>query len=106
MNIQQVMKQAQQMQSKIAELQAKLEAEETEGSSGGGMVVVVLNGKSQMLRIKIDPSLLDPSEVEVLEDLIIAAYNDAKDKVESNFTQQMEKIAGSMGLPPGFKMPF
>lgn len=106
MNIQKMMKQAQEMQNKIAELQKKLEEEETDGASGGGMIMVTLNGKGEMRKLSIDPKLIDPNEKEVLEDLIIAAFNDAKAKVESTFTDQMGKIAGGMGLPPGFKLPF
>jgi DNA-binding YbaB/EbfC family protein len=106
MNLQKMLKQAQDMQSKIAEVQAKLETEETEGSSGGGMVVVRLNGKGQMLKLALDPKLIDPSEKEMLEDLIVAAFNDAKGKVETSFSDQMNKVAGNLGLPPGFKMPF
>ena len=106
MNIQKMMKQAQEMQNRIAELQKKLEQEETDGSSGGGMIQVTLNGKGEMRKLSIDPKLINPSEKEVLEDLIIAAFNDAKGKVESNFSDQMGKIAGGMGLPAGFKLPF
>ena len=106
MNIQKMMKQAQELQGKIADMQGKLEEEESEGSSGGGMIRVVLNGKGVMKKINIDPKLIDPSEKEMLEDLIIAAFNDAKARVESNYTEQMGKIAGGMGLPPGMKLPF
>jgi len=106
MNIQKMMKQAQEMQQKIVDLQAKLETEETEGSSGGGMITVRLNGKGAMKKISIDKSLIDPNEKEMLEDLIIAAYNDAKTKVETNSSEQMTKIAGGLGLPPGMKLPF
>ena len=106
MNLQKMMKQAQEMQSKIGEMQAKLEEEETEGSSGGGMVKVVMNGKGFSKKITIDPKIIDASEKEMLEDLILAAFNDAKTKVESNFTDQMGKVASSMGLPPGMKLPF
>jgi DNA-binding YbaB/EbfC family protein len=106
MNFQKMMKQAQEMQSKISEMQAKLEEEETEGSSGGGMVTLTMNGKGFLRKIHIDTKLIDPNEKEMLEDLIIAAVNDAKTRVESNFTDQMGKIAGSMGLPAGMKLPF
>lgn len=106
MNIQKMMKQAQEMQQKIADMQAKLEEEETESESGGGLVVIRLNGKGIMKKLHIDAKLIDPNEKEMLEDLIIAAFNDAKTKVEANFTEQMAKIAGGMGLPPGMKLPF
>jgi DNA-binding YbaB/EbfC family protein len=106
MNIQKMMKQAQQMQQKITELQADLEKRETEGAAGGGMVKVTLNGKGSMLKISIDPSLIDKDEKEMLEDLIVAAHNDAKGKVESSFNDEMGKVAGGLGLPGGLKLPF
>jgi DNA-binding YbaB/EbfC family protein len=106
MNLQKMMQQAQTLQNKIGEMQKKLESEESEGSSGGGMVKVTLSGKHECKRLTIDPKLIDPAEKEMLEDLVIAAFNDAKAKVEANYTEQMSKIAGSMGLPPGMKMPF
>jgi hypothetical protein len=106
MNLQKMMKQAQEVQQKIADLQAKLEEEEAEGDAGGGMVTVRLNGKGMMKKIHIDAKLIEPNEKEMLEDLIIAAFNDAKTKVEANYTEQMAKIAGGLGLPPGMKMPF
>jgi nucleoid-associated protein EbfC len=106
MNLQKMLKQAQQMQEKINEMQEKLADEESEGSAGGGMVTIVMNGKSEMKRLKIDDSLLNKDEKEVLEDLIIAAYHDAKAKVEDNVSQKMANIAGGMGLPPGMKLPF
>jgi DNA-binding YbaB/EbfC family protein len=106
MNIQKMMKQAQEMQQKIADMQAKLEEEESEGSSGGGMVVVRLSGKGLMKKITIDAKLMDPSEKEMLEDLIVAAHNDAKNKVEASASEKMSKIAGGLNLPPGMKLPF
>lgn len=106
MNLQKMMQQAQQMQQKITEMQARLEAEETDGSSGGGSVKIRINGKNQMLSITIDPDLMKPDEKEVLEDLIIAAYNDARGKVDSNFSDQMGKVTSGLNLPPGFKLPF
>lgn len=106
MNIQKMMKQAQEMQTKIAEMQAKLEAEETEGSSGGGMVVIRLNGKNQMLRVQLDPSILKAEDKEMVEDLIIAAYNDARGKIENTFSSQMNQMTSGLNLPPGFKLPF
>lgn len=106
MNIQKIMKQAQDAQNKIAEMQKRLEEEETEGSSGGGMIVVRMSGKGALKKISIDKSLIDPNEKEMLEDLIIAAFNDAKQKVEQSANEQMSKIAGGLGLPPGMKLPF
>lgn len=106
MNIQKMLKQAQEMQAKMNQMQAKLAEEESEGNSGGGMVKIALNGKGNLLRINIDPSLMVPDEKEILEDLIIAAFNDAKDKVEQALSSQMEKLTAGMGLPPGMKLPF
>jgi len=105
-NLGQMMKQAQQMQAKMAEMQAKLDQVEVTGASGGGMIQVTLNGKGDMRKIKIDPTLVDPKDVEVLEDLILAAANDAKAKVESHVAQEMAKLTGGLQLPPGMKLPF
>lgn len=105
MNIQKMMKQAQTMQAKLGELQSRLEAEETEGSSGGGTVKIVLTGKGEARRITLDPSVVDAQEKEMLEDLIVAAINDAKGKIDATFSEQMGKLAGGLGLPPGFKLP-
>lgn len=106
MNLQKMMKQAQEMQQKIAEMQAKVEAQEVEGKSGGGMVTIQMNGKNRMLKVTIDETLLKPVEKEVLEDLIIAAYHDARGKIESSFSDQMGQLTGGLDLPPGFKLPF
>jgi len=105
-NLGQMMKQAQQMQERMAELQSKLEGVELSGASGGGMVQVTLNGKGEMRRIKIDRSLIDPNEAEVLEDLILAAFNDAKAHVEAHMAEEMKKLTGGLSLPPGMKLPF
>jgi len=105
-NLGQLMKQAQEMQSKMAEMQETLGDIEVSGSAGGGMVTVRLNGKSEMRGVSIDPGLAGPDDVEVLEDLIVAAYNDAKGKVEARVQEEMSKLTGGLELPPGFKMPF
>lgn len=105
-NINQMMKQAQQMQAKMAEMQERLNQVEMTGVSGGGMIKVTVNGKNEMKALSIDPTLVDPKEVEVLEDLIIAAFNDAKAKVEAHVAEEMGKITGGMGLPGGMKLPF
>ena len=99
------MKQAQMMQKKMEEEQAKLAQEEIEGSSGGGMVKVVLNGKFDMKKLNIDKSLIDADESEVLEDLIVAAYNDAKNKVDAKMQDSMSAMTGGMNLG-GLKLPF
>jgi nucleoid-associated protein EbfC len=105
-NISQLMKQAQAMQERMAEVQARLEATELTGMSGGGMVEATLNGKGDLKKIKIDKSLLDPEEVEVLEDLILAAFNDARAKVSAHAEEEMQKLTGGLQLPGGLKLPF
>jgi len=105
-NLGQMMKQAQQMQAKMAEMQAGLEQVEMTGAAGGGLVRVTLNGKGEVRKLKIDKSLVDPNEVEVLEDLVLAAFNDAKQRVESHVAEEMAKLTGGLNLPPGMKLPF
>ena len=105
-NLGNLMKQAQQMQSKMAEMQATMSEMEVTGSSGAGMLQVTLNGKYELKKVKIDPSLVDPSDVEVLEDLLLAAFNDAKTKAEAAMADEMAKLTGGLNLPPGFKLPF
>jgi hypothetical protein len=105
-NLGQMMKQAQAMQAKMAEMQEKLGQLEVTGQSGAGMVKATLNGKSELRRLKIDPSLVDPNEVEVMEDLIVAAVNDAKLKVEAAVAEEMKQVTGGLDLPPGLKLPF
>jgi DNA-binding YbaB/EbfC family protein len=105
-NFGQMLKQAQEMQSRMAEMQARLEAHEVSGASGGGMVTVSLNGKGDMRRIKLDAALVDPNEIEVLEDLIVAAHQDAKAKVEAYLAEETAKLTGGLKLPPGMKLPF
>lgn len=105
-NLTQMMKQAQEMQSKMAELQDNLADLEIEGQSGAGMVRTVLDGKGALRQIKIDPALVDPNEVEVLEDLVVAAFNDGKAKVETAVQEETQKLMGGIKLPPGVKLPF
>lgn len=105
-DISQLMRQAQQMQAKINEAQKKLEAMEVEGSSGGGMVKLRLNGKNAMLGLSIDPSLMKEDEREIVEDLIKAAHDDARRKLEDAQNEEMKGIGSGMGILPGFKMPF
>ncbi len=105
-NLVQMLKQAQQMQARMAEMQAKLAEIEVTGSSGGGMVQVTLNGKSEVKNLKLDKSAVDPNETEVLEDLILAAFNDAKARADRLATEEMEKLTGGLKLPPGMKLPF
>lgn len=105
-NLGQMMKQAQQMQAKMAELQEQLAAAEMTGAAGGGLVQVTMNGKGDLGAVKIDPSLANPDDIEVLEDLILAAAKDAKVKVEAYAAEEMQKLTGGLGLPPGMKLPF
>ncbi len=105
-NLGQMMKQAQEMQSRMAEMQKRLETEEITGQSGGGMVRVTLTGKGEARRIALDPKIVDASEKEVLEDLIVAAINDARAKVEARLADEMAKLTGGLNLPPGLKLPF
>jgi len=105
-NLGQMMRQAQEMQAKMAELQTELAAAEVTGMSGGGMIRIVANGKGEVRSVKIDPALVDPSEVEVLEDLVAAAVNDVKAKVEATMAERMRALTGGLELPPGFKLPF
>ncbi|MFZ2007770.1 MAG: YbaB/EbfC family nucleoid-associated protein [Stellaceae bacterium] len=105
-NLGQLMKQAQQMQQKMTEMQQQLETLEMTGVSGGGLVQVTLNGKSELKNIKLDKSLLVPDEAEVVEDLIVAAFNDAKQKVSAHAEAEMHKLTGGLNLPGGMKLPF
>jgi nucleoid-associated protein EbfC len=103
-NFGQMMKQAQELQGRMAEMQAEMERTRIEGRSGGGMVVVTLTGKGDMAGVKIDPSLFKPEEAEILEDLIVAAHNDAKNKVEEAMKEKMKSLTGGLPLPPGLKL--
>jgi DNA-binding YbaB/EbfC family protein len=99
-----MMKQVQEMQAKMQQMQAELEQMEVTGQSGAGMVRVTLNGKGEMRGVKIDPSLLKPDEAEIVEDLIIAATQDAKSKVDQASQDKMKDIAGGLPIPPGLKL--
>jgi len=105
-NLGQIMKQAQEMQSKMTEMQARLADLEITGSSAAGMVTVVLNGKGEMRSLSVDPSLIVPSDAEVLEDLIVAAHGDARTKVDARLKEETTKMMGGVELPAGFKLPF
>ncbi|HEX9465013.1 MAG TPA: YbaB/EbfC family nucleoid-associated protein [Alphaproteobacteria bacterium] len=105
-NLGQLMKQAQQVQAKMAEMQEKLAAMEVEGAAGGGLVRATVTGKGELKRLKIEPSLVDPKDVEVLEDLIVAAVNDARGKIDALTADEMKKLTGGIPLPPGMKLPF
>jgi nucleoid-associated protein EbfC len=103
-NLADIMKQAGQMQARMAEMQARLEATIIEGQSGGGMVKVKMTGKSVVTSLDIDPTLLKADEKEILEDLIIAALADAKTKAENIMAAEMKTVTGGMPLPPGFSL--
>ena len=100
--MQSMIKQAQKMQEEMAEKQAELEEREYETSAGGGVVNVKINGKKEILSVKIDPEVVDPDDVETLEDLVVAAVNEAIKTVESVSAEEMQKITGSMGIPGMF----
>jgi len=104
-NLGQMMKQAQQMQTKMQEMQEKLAEMEMAGTSGAGMVSVTLNGKGEMRRVKIDPSLFNSNDAEVVEDLIVAAFSDAKKKLDVVLAEEMSKVTGGLNLPPGMTLP-
>lgn len=101
-----IMKQAQGLQAKMQELQEKIAALEVEGQSGGGMVKIVFNGKGYAKAVAIERALLKADEGEVLEDLIAAAINDAKSKLETRSAEEMKSLTASLPLPPGMKLPF
>jgi len=103
-NFSDLMKQAQQLQQKFAEAQEKLKDETVEASAGGGMVKVTINGKGVARRVHIDPTLADPKDIGMLEDLLLAAFNDAKAKVDAKSAEEMQKLTGGLPLPPGFKL--
>ena len=106
MNIAKMMKQAQEMQSKLGSLQAEMEAREFEGTAGNGAVKVTLSGKGHMARISLDASLINADEKDMLEDLIVLAHRDAKEKIDGALSDAMGNITGGMGLPAGLKLPF
>ncbi|GLQ05431.1 YbaB/EbfC family nucleoid-associated protein [Sneathiella chinensis] len=105
-NLGNLMKQAKEMQAKMAEMQKALESHELTGASGAGMVEITLNGKGEMRGITIDPSLIDAEEKEMLEDLIKAAHADARAKVDAYSQEKMKEMTGGLQLPPGMQMPF
>lgn len=97
--LQKLMKQAQQMQAKMADMQAKLAEQTVEASAGGGLVTVVVNGKHEMVSLKIQPKAVDPDDVELLEDLLMTAINDAHRRAEEQLQGEMQKITGGMNIP-------
>ncbi|MBC8050816.1 MAG: YbaB/EbfC family nucleoid-associated protein [Chitinophagales bacterium] len=99
-----MMKQAKELQSKMAEMQAEVESLQATGSSGAGLVSLTINGKGALIGLKLDPSLAKADEMELLEDLIIAAHADAKAKVDAEMAGKMQSLTGGMQLPPGLKL--
>lgn len=104
-NMGDLMKQAQQMQEKMQQMQEDLANAEVTGSAGAGMVSVLMNGRHDVRKVTVDPSLLSEDK-EMLEDLLAAAVNDAVRKVEDKNKEMMGNLTGGMQMPPGFKMPF
>ena len=105
MSLGDLFRQARDFQEKTQQLQAQLAAIEVDGASGGGLVRVTLNGKGELRRIEIDPSLLKPDERETVQDLVVAAHGDAKTRLERRVADEMQKLAGTLGLPPGLGLP-
>ncbi|WP_150523682.1 YbaB/EbfC family nucleoid-associated protein [Roseibium sediminis] len=101
-----MMKQAKQMQEQMGSLQEQITEIEAEGTSGGGLVKVVLNGKGELKSLKIDPSLFKEDDVEILEDLIIAAHTDGRVKIDAGIQEKTQAMMGGLGLPAGMKLPF
>ena len=106
MNIAKMMRSMTDMQSKMSDMQNRLGDIEVVGQSGGGLVTVTMNGKAEMRKIIIDPKLINIDEKEMLEDMIVAAANDAKAKAEALIAGETEKMMGGLKLPPGVKLPF
>ena len=101
-----MLKQAQELQKKMADAQKKVEELEAEGTSGGGLVKVKINGKNITTSLSIDDSLISKDEKEILEDLIVAALNDARENVQKKISEEMSSLTGGLKLPPGMKLPF
>jgi nucleoid-associated protein EbfC len=101
MNIQQMMKQAQALQAKMTKAQEELKAKELIGSSGGGKVKITMNGAQEVTAVSIDPEVVNASEADLLEDLVLAAFRDARSKVTRLIEEEMGKVTGGAGLPPG-----
>jgi DNA-binding YbaB/EbfC family protein len=101
-----MMKQAQQLQEKMQNLQSEIAAMEATGTAGGGLVSVTVDGKGGMKSVKIDPSLAKPDEIEILEDLVVAATRDARGKAERLAEEKMKELTAGLPLPPGLKLPF
>jgi DNA-binding YbaB/EbfC family protein len=99
-----LIKQATELKSKMETMQAELDQIEVEGTSGGGLVIVKLSGKGEMKGVKVDDTLMKPSEKEIMEDLIVAAHAEARRKAEALLQEKMKSVAGGLPLPPGMKL--
>ena len=106
LNMGQMMKQVQDMQAKMNLMQNKMNETEVTGQAGGELVVATMNGKYELKKIKIDPKLVDPAEIEMLEDMVLAACNAAKNQIDALIASETERAMGGLKLPPGMKMPF
>jgi DNA-binding YbaB/EbfC family protein len=106
MDIMGMMKKAQAMQAKLQEAQEELGHLEVEGASGGGMVTITMTAKGEVKAVRIDPSLMTPADKEILEDLIMAAFADAKAKADRVAAEKMQALTAGLPLPPGMKLPF
>jgi DNA-binding YbaB/EbfC family protein len=104
MDFSEIMKQASKIQDQMKSAKEELKNIETEGTSGGGLVKLIINGDSEIKKIDLDPSILVASEKEIIEDLIIAAFADAKSKINSEIAKKMKDITGGLPIPPGFNI--
>jgi DNA-binding YbaB/EbfC family protein len=101
-----MLKQAQQIQQRMGEMQNELAEMTVEGAAGGGMVKATMTGKGDLRALELDPSIIDPADPTLLEDLVVAAVNDARAKMERMVAEEMAKLTGGLSLPPGMKLPF
>jgi len=101
MNIQSMLKKAQQLQAKMSQVQEELKGKEMIGTAGGGKVKVTMNGAQEVTAISIDPDVVKPDEADLLEDLVLAAFRDARAKITKMVEEEMSRVTGGMGLPPG-----
>lgn len=101
-----IMKKAKEMQQKMQQIQDEMANLKVTGTAGGGLVSITLNGQNIISEVKIDPSLIKPEESEILEDLIMAAHNEAKEKISTAMAEKTQNITAGLPIPPGFKLPF
>ncbi len=105
-NLSEIMKQVQSMQSRMSDVQSKLDQMTVVGQAAGGMVSISMTGKSVIKDVAIDASLIKVEDKEILEDLLVTAFNDARAKTEALMADEMKTVTGGLPLPPGFKLPF